>query len=263
MSHQTITTTAFKDQQPGTSGLRKRVKVFKQPNYTANFVQAILESIPTGSKGATLVVGGDGRYYSKEAIHIIVELSAGNGVSKLIIGKDGILSTPAASNLIRKRKATGGILLTASHNQGGPEFDFGIKYNMGNGGPAPESVTGKIFQVSKSLTEYKKHKIPQFSLSTIGVQKFGELTVEIIDPVVDYVLLMKEIFDFEAIKHFIKSNPKFTVLFDGMNAVTGPYAKSIFLDELNLPSSSLINCTPKEDFGGGQYFKTNLVLTQI
>lgn len=260
---QTISTTAFNDQQPGTSGLRKRVKVFKQPNYTANFIQAILASIPTGSKGATLVVGGDGRYYSKEAIHIIVEIAAGNEVSKLIIGKDGILSTPAASNLIRKRKATGGILLTASHNPGGPEYDFGIKYNMDNGGPAPESVTTKIYQVSKSLTEYKKREISSFSLSTIGIQKYYDLTVEIIDPVVDYVELMKEIFDFEAIKHFIASNPKFTFLFDAMHAVTGPYAKTIFLDELNLPTSSLINCVPKEDFGGGQYLKFNIVQIQI
>ncbi|KAJ3274703.1 Phosphoglucomutase-2 [Terramyces sp. JEL0728] len=230
-----VSTTAYDDQKPGTSGLRKRVKVFQQPGYTENFVQAIMESIPAG--GATLVVGGDGRYYSKEAINIIIKVAAGNKVSKLIIGQNGILSTPAASNLIRKRKATGGILLTASHNPGGPKYDFGIKYNIGNGGPAPEAVTEKIFAVTKSITEYKIVDVPEIDVSTVGITKHNDFQVEIVDSIVDYVALMKEIFDFNAIKSFLSSNPHFTVLFDAMHA--------------GLPESSVINFVPKEDFNEG------------
>ncbi|KAJ3252677.1 Phosphoglucomutase-2 [Boothiomyces macroporosus] len=244
-----VSTTAYDDQKPGTSGLRKRVKVFQQKGYTENFIQAIMESIP--AEGATLVVGGDGRYYSKDAINIIIKIAAGNKVSKLIIGQNGILSTPAASNLIRKRKATGGILLTASHNPGGPKYDFGIKYNIGNGGPAPEAVTEKIFAVTKSITEYKMVDVPEIDLSTVGITKHNDFQVEVVDSIVDYVQLMKEIFDFSAIKAFLTANPDFTVLFDAMHAVTGPYAKRIFVEELGLPESSIINFVPKEDFNAG------------
>jgi phosphoglucomutase len=169
----------------------------------------------------------------------------------LIIGQDGILSTPAASNVIRKRNATGGILLTASHNPGGPENDFGIKYNMSNGGPAPESVTEKIFSVAKSITEYHSIEIPTVSLSTVGTVQYGDLTIEIIDPISDYVLFLKEIFDFDAIKEFLSSNPSYTILFDAMHAVTGPYAVRLFVDEFQLKPSSVINCIPKPDFNGG------------
>jgi len=247
----TVPTTPFDGQKPGTSGLRKRVKVFQQDHYTANFVQCTLDAIPApGVKGATLVVGGDGRYFSHDALQIIVRISAGNGVSKLIIGRDGILSTPAASNLIRKRGATGGILLTASHNPGGPENDFGIKYNVSNGGPAPESVTNKIYELTKSIKEYFVAELPLVDLSKLGMQGFGDFVVEVVDSVEDYVTLLKEIFDFELIRQFFVKNPRFTVLFDGLNGVTGPYAKRIFVEELGLQPSSVQNQIPLPDFGG-------------
>ena len=244
-------TKPFADQKPGTSGLRKRVKVFQQPNYTENFVQAILSSIPTGAKGAVLVVGGDGRFYSTTAVQIIARIAAANDVSKLIVGQNGILSTPAASNIIRKYKATGGILLTASHNPGGPENDFGIKYNISNGGPAPEAITDRIYELSKSLSEYKTAFLPDIDLTVVGSNKFGAFTVDIVDSVADYSLLMKEIYDFDLIRSFFRSSPSFKFLFDAMHGVTGPYAKQIFVDELGLPLSSVMNYIPKEDFGGG------------
>ncbi|KAG0204519.1 Phosphoglucomutase-2 [Mortierella sp. GBA30] len=246
-----IPTTPFEGQRPGTSGLRKRVKVFQQPNYTQNFIQATLDAIPTGPKGATLVVGGDGRYFSQDAVQMIIRIAAGNEVAKLIIGQNTILSTPAASNLIRLRKATGGILLTASHNPGGPDNDFGIKYNMSNGGPAPESVTEKIYELTQTLTSYKEAQLEPVDLSTIGIQQVGKLEVEIVDSVAEYVVLLKNIFDFDLIKSFLQSNPDFTVLFDGMHGVTGPYGQRIFITELGLPQNSVMNCVPKPDFGGG------------
>ncbi|KAL2915442.1 hypothetical protein HK105_205058 [Polyrhizophydium stewartii] len=223
-----VPTNPFADQKPGTSGLRKRVRVFQQPHYTENFVQSILAAIPpNGPEGATLVV------------------------AKLIIGKDGILSTPAASNLIRKRHATGGILLTASHNPGGPDNDFGIKYNISNGGPAPEAVTDKIFQISKSLAHYSVANVPQVDLSVVATHTFGAFSVEVVDSVDDYVTLVKEIYDFASIRSFLSNSPQFKLLFDAMHGVTGPYAKRIFVDELGLPISSVMNFVPKEDFGGG------------
>ncbi|KAF9936622.1 Phosphoglucomutase-2 [Mortierella alpina] len=250
-SIQSIPTKPFDGQRPGTSGLRKRVKVFQQEHYTQNFIQATLDAIPTGAKGATLVVGGDGRYFSQDAVQMIIRIAAGNEVAKLIIGQNTILSTPAASNLIRLRKATGGILLTASHNPGGPDNDFGIKYNMSNGGPAPESVTEKIYEITQKLTSYKEVQLHSVDLSTIGTQQIGNLEVEIIDSVADYVVLLKNIFDFDLIKSFLKSNPEFTVLFDGMHGVTGPYGQRIFITELGLPQKSVMNCVPLPDFGGG------------
>ncbi|CCH46271.1 phosphoglucomutase [Wickerhamomyces ciferrii] len=251
----TVPTTAFKDQKPGTSGLRKKVTVFKQPNYTENFIQAILDSIPEGKQDSTLVVGGDGRYYNDHVIQLIAAISAANGVSKLIIGQNGLLSTPATSHVIRTHpgKITGGIILTASHNPGGPENDLGIKYNLANGGPAPESVTNAMFARSLELQNYQIiQDFPKVDLSTIGETKVGPLTIEIIDPTQAYVKFLKEIFDFDLIKKFIEAQkPKgFKVLFDALNGITGPYGKAIFIDELGLPLESIQNYVPKEDFGG-------------
>ncbi|KAI9357320.1 hypothetical protein DFJ73DRAFT_821335 [Zopfochytrium polystomum] len=247
----TISSSPFAGQKPGTSGLRKRVKVFQQPHYTENFIQATLLAIPSGAAGATLVVGGDGRYFGKEAVQIIIRLAAGNKVARLIVGQNGILSTPAASNLIRQRKATGGILLTASHNPGGPDNDFGIKYNISNGGPAPESVTEAIYKLTTTLQSYTSADIPEVDLSKIGETSFGDFVVEIVDSVDAYVHLMKEIYDFPSIKTFFSENPSFSVLMDSMHGVTGPYAKRILVDELGLPAKSVMNFVPLPDFGGG------------
>ncbi|CED82377.1 phosphoglucomutase [Phaffia rhodozyma] len=247
-------TTPFEGQKPGTSGLRKKVKVFQQQHYTENFIQATLSSIPGGPEGKTLVVGGDGRYFARETVQTIVQIAAGNGVSKLIVGYDSILSTPAASAVIRQRKADGGILLTASHNPGGPENDFGIKYNMSNGGPAPEGITDKIFEYTKTITEYKSISIPHVDLRSVGVVTHGPITVEVIDSVADYLELLKSIFDFEAIKSYLHSpapgTKKPTVLFDALNGVTGPYGQAIFCQTLGLTEASIQNCVPLPDFGG-------------
>ncbi|EIE89694.1 hypothetical protein G6F46_003598 [Rhizopus delemar] len=254
VSIQTIPTSPFDGQKPGTSGLRKRVKVFQEKNYTENFIQSMLEAIPAadgGAKGATLVVGGDGRFYSDEVLQTIVKCSVAQGVSKLIVGRNGIVSTPAASNIIRKRKATGGILLTASHNPGGPDNDFGIKYNCSNGGPAPESVTDKIYEITKTIKELKlATDVPHIDFSQLGTQAVGDMTIEIIDGVDDYVELMKDIFDFDAIKGFFAENKDFKILFDGMNGVTGPYGYRLFVEEFGLPESSVMRCKPLPDFGG-------------
>lgn len=251
MPVETVATTPFSGQKPGTSGLRKKVVVFQEAHYTENFVQSIMSSIPEGAEGATLVIGGDGRYYNDKVVQIIAEIGAGNGVKKLIVGQNGILSTPAASHVIRKYKATGGIILTASHNPGGPTNDFGIKYNLANGGPAPESVTNKMYDFSTKISEYKKDtSVTQVDLQTIGTAKYGPLEVEIIDSTKDYVDFMKEIFDFDLIKSFLKQNPDFTLLFDSLNGVTGPYGRAIFLEELGLPESSVQNSKPLPDFGG-------------
>ena len=255
MTVEVIPTTAFNDQKPGTSGLRKKVTVFQQPHYTENFIQAIMESIPEGSQGATLVIGGDGRYYNDVVIQLIAKIGSANGVKKLIIGQHGLLSTPATSHVIRSHPddPTGGIILTASHNPGGPKNDMGIKYNLANGGPAPESVTNKMFAASLALQEYKIEKdLPEVSLSELGTTQYGSLTVEIIDTTEAYVKFLKEIFDFELIKKFIKDQQPlgFKVLFDALNGITGPYGRAIFIDELGLPESSIQNCVPKPDFGG-------------
>ncbi|KAL1868358.1 Phosphoglucomutase-2 [Paecilomyces lecythidis] len=241
----------FADQKPGTSGLRKKVTVFKQPNYTESFITSIILSIPEGAEGAFLVIGGDGRYYNPEVIQLIAKISAAYGVKKLLVGQNGILSTPAASNVIRVRKATGGILLTASHNPGGPNADFGIKYNLANGAPAPESVTNKIFEVSKSLTSYKIAEIPDIDITNIGTKTYGSLEVEVVHSTADYVKMLKEIFDFDLIRDFLNTHKDFKVLFDGMHGVTGPYGVDIFQKELGLPASSTQNTTPLPDFGGG------------
>ncbi|KAK0188692.1 phosphoglucomutase [Armillaria mellea] len=229
-----IATKPFEGQKPGTSGLRKRVKVFQQEHYTENFIQSIFDSIQ--AKGSTLVIGGDGRYFSPETVQTILKIGSANGVAKLIIGKDAILSTPAASNVIRKYKADGGILLTASHNPGGPNNDFGIKYNVSNGGPAPENIIE-----DKPL-----------DLSKIGEFTYGPTNVSIIDSVADYLILLKEIFDFPLIESFLSSHSNdYRVLFDGLHGVTGPYASKILVDTLGLPPTSVQNCVPLPDFGGG------------
>lgn len=253
LSIKTIETKPFTDQKPGTSGLRKKVTVFKQPHYTENFIQSILDAIPEGAKDATLVVGGDGRYYNDVVIQLITKIAAANGVKKLILGQNGILSTPATSHVIRIREATGGIILTASHNPGGPANDLGIKYNLSNGGPAPESVTNKIFEVSKQLTNYKLIDLPEVDLSKIGTVTVGPIEVVIIDSTKDYVDMLKSIFDFPLIKSFITKATKeqdFKVLFDALNGVTGPYGYEIFVNQLGLPESSIQNFKPLPDFGG-------------
>ncbi|KAI5451830.1 Phosphoglucomutase-2 [Naganishia albida] len=250
-----VKTKVYDGQKPGTSGLRKRVKVFQQEHYTENFIQATLTAMPDGGPaGKTLVVGGDGRYFSPEASQIILRISAANGIKKILIGENTILSTPAASALIRSRKTDGGILLTASHNPGGPDNDFGIKFNCDNGGPAPEDVTNKIYEITKKLESYKTMDLPDLDLSKKGTFTHGPLEVEIVDSVENYLSLLKEIFDFDSIKSYLQSTPYNgkapTVLFDALNGVTGPYGKAIFCDVLGLSESSTQNCVPKPDFGG-------------
>lgn len=250
MEIKTVQLTPFTDQKAGTSGLRKKVTVFRKENYSESFVTSILLSIPEGVEGAFLVIGGDGRFWNPEVIQLIAKISAAYGVKKLLIGQNGILSTPAASHLIRKYKATGGILLTASHNPGGPTNDFGIKYNLANGGPAPESITNKIYEVSKNLTSYKIASIPDIDTSAIGSKTYGSLDVEIVDSTADYVAMLKDIFDFDLVKKFFKDHPDYRVLFDALHGVTGPYGKAIFETELGLENSTQ-NCVPSPDFNGG------------
>ncbi|KAK7701102.1 Phosphoglucomutase-2 [Diaporthe eres] len=250
MSIKEVQFASFTDQKPGTSGLRKRTTVFQQAHYSESFVTSILLSIPEGVEGSFLVVGGDGRYWNPEVVQLIAKIGAAYGVKKLLVGQNGILSTPAASHVIRKRKATGGILLTASHNPGGPKNDFGIKYNLANGGPAPESVTNKIYDVSKGLSSYKIADIPDVDISTVGTKTYGPLEVEIIDSTADYVEMLKDIFDFPLIKKFFTEHPDFKVLFDALHGVTGPYGKAIFEEELGLAGSTQ-NCVPSPDFNGG------------
>ncbi|EXJ57233.1 phosphoglucomutase [Cladophialophora yegresii CBS 114405] len=242
---------SFGDQKPGTSGLRKKVTVFQQPHYSESFITSILLSIPEGAEGAFLVIGGDGRYWNPEVVQLIAKIGAAYGVKKLLVGQNGILSTPAASHVIRIRNATGGILLTASHNPGGPNADFGMKYNLSNGAPAPESVTNKIFEKSKTLFSYKIADIPDVNLQKIGTQKYGDLEVEVVDSVADYLNMLKDIFDFDLIRSFFKSQPDFKVLFDGLSGVTGPYGVAIFQGELGLGPESTQNCEPSPDFNGG------------
>lgn len=255
-------TTPIEGQKPGTSGLRKKVTVFKQPNYLHNFVQSTFNALPADKvKGATIVVSGDGRYFSKDAIQIIIKMAAANGVKCVWVGQNGLMSTPAVSGVIRERtgadgsKATGAFILTASHNPGGPHEDFGVKYNMENGGPAPEAVTDKIFANTKIINEYFiAEDLPDVDISVTGVTccngPEGPFSVEVFDSSVDYVKLMKSIFDFESIQKLL-SSPKFTFCYDALHGVAGAYAKRIFVEELGADESSLINCVPKEDFGGG------------
>lgn len=249
METRTVTTTPYSDQKPGTSGLRKAVSVFQQPHYLENFVQAIFNSL-SNYGGTTLVVGGDGRYYNRTAIQIILKMAAANGFGKVMVGQGGILSTPAVSCLIRKYGAFGGIVLSASHNPGGINGDFGIKYNIGNGGPAPEKVTEAIFAHSKTIDRYHILEAPDLDLDRLGTTKLGEMVVEVIDSVHDYAQLMESIFDFERI-HELLTNGKFHMKMDAMHAVTGPYAYNILEHRLGAPIGTVINSKPLEDFGGG------------
>ncbi|GGA88711.1 alpha-D-glucose phosphate-specific phosphoglucomutase [Brucella endophytica] len=243
----TIATKPYDDQKPGTSGLRKKVPVFQQPNYVENFVQSIFDSLE-GFEGKTLVLGGDGRYYNRDVIQKVLKMAAANGFGRVMVGKGGILSTPAASNLIRKYGTFGGIILSASHNPGGPDGDFGIKYNIGNGGPAPEKLTEAIFARSKVIDRYLTIDADDIDIDQLGETKLGGMTVEVIDPVTDYAALMEELFDFDAIRALIQSG--FTLRFDAMHAVTGPYATEIFERRLGAPDGSVINFVPLPDFGG-------------
>lgn len=243
----TVTTAPYKDQKPGTSGLRKKVPVFQQENYAENFIQAIFDSLE-GFEGKTLVIGGDGRYYNREVIQKALKMAAASGFGKVMVGQGGILSTPAASNLIRKYKAFGGIVLSASHNPGGPTEDFGIKYNIGNGGPAPEKITDAIFARTQVIDTYKIADVADIDLDAVGSFDLAGMTVEVVDPVADYVTLMEELFDFPAIKALIAGG--FKVVIDSMGAVTGPYAVEILEKRLGAPAGSVRNSTPLPDFGG-------------
>ena len=248
MSIRTISTQPFSDQKPGTSGLRKKVPVFQQPHYLENFVQSIFDSISV-PRGATLALGGDGRFFNRTAIQIILKMAAANGFGKVLVGQGGILSTPAASCVIRKYQTFGGIILSASHNPGGPEGDFGIKYNSSNGGPATETVTEAIFAKSKTINAYRILDAADVALDTPGTFSLGEMQVEVFNPVNDYAGLMESLFDFPAIRSLLSGG--FNIKFDAMHAVNGPYAKEILERRLGAPTGSVMNFVPLEDFGGG------------
>ncbi|HQH27190.1 MAG TPA: alpha-D-glucose phosphate-specific phosphoglucomutase, partial [Oligoflexia bacterium] len=253
MNIRTVATKPFQDQRPGTSGLRKKTKVFMQPHYLENFIQsafnALAENIAAPFVGKTLVVGGDGRYYNREAIQTIVKMAAANSFSRVLVAKNGILSTPAMSAVIRAQHAFGGFVLSASHNPGGREKDFGIKYNVSNGGPAPEAITEKIFAVSKELSEYKIAEHPDIDLNTLSSQLVINTEVCVFDGLADYVALMQRIFDFNALRAFFASG--FRMRFDAMHAATGPYAHAILEHHLGAPQGTVMHGTPLEDFGGG------------
>lgn len=247
----TVSTQPIEGQAPGTSGLRKKVVVFQTPNYLENFVQATFNALKDDLKGAELVVAGDGRFWNKEASTTIIRMAAANGVKKIVTGVDFLMSTPCVSGVIRSRKSLGGIILTASHNPGGPTEDFGVKYNISNGGPAPEKMTSDIFARSKTITEYKiADAIPQIDFSQPGSHTFGPMGVEVIDAASAYVELMKSIFDFPALRQFV-SRPDFRMVYDSMHGVAGPFARRIFVTELGLPDSVCVNAIPQTDFGGG------------
>ena len=249
MTNRTVPTTPFADQTPGTSGLRKRVTVYQQPHYLENFIQSTLDAARL-PRGATLVVGGDGRYFNREAIQIVVKMAAANGVGRVLVGCGGILSTPAASCVIRERQADGGIILSASHNPGGPNGDFGVKYNLANGGPAPEHVTSAIAKRSREITEYRITDAPDVRLDREGQHQLGDLRVHVIDPVADYAALMERLFDFDALRTLFGGG-RFRMLFDAMHAVTGPYAREILERRLGAPNGTVMNGEPLPDFGGG------------
>jgi len=257
---QVVPTKPYQGQKPGTSGLRKRVPEFQQEHYTENFIQCIIDGgLGANKQGATLVVGGDGRYLCPQAVSVIIKICAANGLKKLVIGQDGIFSTPAVSNLIRKRKTNGGIILTASHNPGGPKNDFGIKFNCDNGGPAPDAMTNKIYDLTTSIKEYRICPDLNVDFGALGSDSFqiegvGTFEVEVIDCVEDYVQLMSEIFDFNKIRDLItgkSTGEKFKIVVDSMAGVTGPYISTLLVDKLGASPDSLLRTVPKPDFGGG------------
>jgi len=243
----TIATRPFDDQKPGTSGLRKKVPVFQQEHYAENFIQSIFDALD-GYAGQTLVIGGDGRFFNREVVGKTIRMAAANGFGRVLVGQGGILSTPAASNVIRKYGAFGGIILSASHNPGGPKEDFGIKYNIGNGGPAPEKVTAAIYDKSRAIREYRISDDAGFDIDRVGFSEVEGMRVEVIDPVADYRELMERLFDFDSIARLFRSG--FTMRYDAMSAVTGPYAKAIIEDALGAPAGSVVNAVPLPDFGG-------------
>lgn len=249
MSLREVATPSFEGQKPGTSGLRKKVTVFQQPGYLENFVQAVFDCAPE-LPGGTLVMGGDGRFFNRAAIQTILRMAAANGIDRVLVGQHGILSTPAASAVIRRHRARGGLVLSASHNPGGPDGDFGIKYNIANGGPAPEAVTEAIYQRTQTIKHYRIFDADPVDLDTLGNRKIGNMTVTVIDPVDDYAALLAGLFDFDAIRALL-ARRDFRFRFDAMHAVTGPYAKRLLVERLGAPAGSVINAEPLEDFGGG------------
>ena len=248
MTIQTVATTPFAGQRPGTSGLRKKVTEFQQPGYLENFVESIFLTLGEG-KCRHLVVGGDGRYFNREAIQTILRMAAAHGVEKVLVGRGGILSTPAVSCVIRKHACHGGIVLSASHNPGGPEGDFGIKYNIENGGPAPEKITEAVYEHTRALTQYRIVDAPAVDLDRLGTTRIEDMTIEVIDPVADYAELMGRLFDFDAIRALFASG--FRMRFDAMHAVSGPYARAVLEDILGAPAGTVVNGQPLPDFGGG------------
>lgn len=243
----TVPSTPFEGQKPGTSGLRKKVRVFQQPNYVENFIQSAFDVVGPAA-GSTLVVGGDGRFHNRTVINQAIRMAAGNGYGRVLVGCGGILSTPAASHVIRKYQASGGLILSASHNPGGPDEDFGIKYNIANGGPAPEGVTEAIYARTQSIDRWLTVDAPDIDLDTLGASQIGGMAVQVIDPVDDYAELMEELFDFPAIRRAISGG--LTMAFDAMSAVTGPYAHEILERRLGFAPGTVRNGTPLEDFGG-------------
>lgn len=245
-----VPTKPIEGQKTGTSGLRKKTTVFTSENYLANWVQSLFSSLGDEVRGKTIGLGGDGRYFNKEAVQIILRLAAGNGLKRVVVGRDGITATPAMSAIIRRRGLYGGLIMSASHNPGGPKEDWGIKFNYSGGEPAPERITDKIFGFTQSIDELKVADLPEVDISREGLQTFGEFEVEVIDYTSDYLALLREVFDFDAIRALFKSDD-FSFVFDGLHAVTGAYAKPLFVDALGAPESALHNCVPLEDFGGG------------
>ncbi len=244
-----IPSSPFPGQKPGTSGLRKKVAIFQQVHYLENFVQAIFDTL-SGHQGQTLVLGGDGRFHNDVAIQTILRMAAACGFGRVLVGRNGILSTPAASAVIRKWRAFGGIILSASHNEGGPQGDFGIKYNLGNGGPATEAFTEAVFQRTQQITAYRTVDAPAVDLSQLGDTSIGDMLVSVIDPVADYAQLLESLFDFDRIAALL-ARPDFRMRFDAMHAVTGPYARAILEDRLGAPAGTVVNGVPLPDFGGG------------
>ncbi|MDZ7602370.1 MAG: alpha-D-glucose phosphate-specific phosphoglucomutase [Hoeflea sp.] len=243
----TVSVTPFKDQKPGTSGLRKKVPVFQTPGYTEAFIQSVFDSLED-YQGKTLVIGGDGRFYNREVIQTALRMAAANGFGRVLVGQGGILSTPAASHLIRKYEAFGGLILSASHNPGGPTEDFGIKYNISNGGPAPEKITDAIYARTQVIDRYSIADFADVDLDALGTFEGGGMTIEVVDPVADYAALMETLFDFDAIRALVAGG--FRVAFDAMHAVTGPYAREILVRRLGVDPAWVLNATPLEDFGG-------------
>ena len=237
-------------QKTGTSGLRKKTSVFTSDNYLANWVQALFSSLGSEIDGQTICLGGDGRYFNREAAQIILKLAAGNGISRVIVGKSAILATPAASALIRARSLFGGLIMSASHNPGGPSEDWGIKFNYKSGEPAPERITNEIFKFTETISELKFGDIPDVDLAVVGTTEFDGFTVEVVECTAEYVPLLQQVFDFDMLKAFL-SRPDFRMKFDAMHAVTGAYAPKIFCELLGAPESSVVNCGVLEDFGGG------------